>query len=349
MAFAVSVFSPAELSVVILWLAAITVPIGYAFRTDTSLAMGITVSVLLGSIVQVLWSLLASWGVVYYWVWSDFVLVPARTTGAPYFWHTLISAGFLHSQGDLTHVLGNVIILALVGVPLEQRLGRGRFAVVYIVGLLGGSMCWTAFNSGSTTMALGASGAAFGLLGGYLSGWPKDEIPFPILLIRPWPVVLIALLYFGMELIRALSTMQSGQSSGIAHMAHIGGFVAAYALLPLIARGGPVELGVVDGGPSGQDVVSSRLRRMKSSMVDLEDLTDPWTERGFAIPKHLREPFKNLLQAGDEPETRIAWMEHIADAGTCPVCDSDLGLVERNSGPRLQCSSTSDHFEWPPS
>ena len=349
MPFAVSVFSPAELSLLILWFIAITLPIGYAFRTDTSLAMGITVSVLLGSIVQVLWSFLQSLGVVEIWIWWDFVLIPGRTTATPDFWHTLISAGFLHSQGDLTHVLGNVIILALVGVPLEQRLGRGRFAIVYLVGLLGGSLCWTAINSGSITPALGASGAAFGLLGAYLSGWPKDEIPFPIFLIRPWPVVLIALLYFGMELVRALATMESGQSSGIAHMAHIGGFVAAYALLPLIARGGPVELGVVDGGPSGQDVVSARLRRMKASMMDLDGLTDPWTERGFSIPKHLREPFKNLLQAGDEPETRIAWMEHIADAGTCPICDSDLGLVERDSGPRIQCSSTSEHFEWPSS
>ncbi|HJM55450.1 MAG TPA: rhomboid family intramembrane serine protease [Poseidonia sp.] len=349
MAFAVTIFSPAELFVLVLWFAAVILPIVYSFKTDTSLAMGITVSVLLGSVIQVLWSLLASWGMVYYWVWADFVLVPARTTVAPDFWHTLISAGFLHSQGDLTHVLGNVIILALVGVPLEQRLGRGRFAIVYLVGLLGGSICWTAFNLGSYTMALGASGAAFGLLGAYLSGWPKDEIPFPLLLIRPWPVVFIALLYFGMELIRALSTMDSGQSSGIAHMAHIGGFVAAYALLPLIARGGPVELGVVDGGPSGQDAVSARLRRMKASMVSLDEITDPWSERGLAIPKHLREPFKNLLQAGDEPETRMAWMEHIADAGNCPICEANLGLVERNSGPRLQCSNSSEHFEWPSS
>ena len=48
----------------------------------------------------------------------------------------------------------------------------------------------------------------------------------------PWPVVFIALLYFGLELVRALATMESGVSSGIAHMAHIGGFIAAYACCP---------------------------------------------------------------------------------------------------------------------
>ncbi|DAC68743.1 MAG TPA: rhomboid family intramembrane serine protease, partial [Candidatus Poseidoniales archaeon] len=194
----------------------------------------------------------------------------------------LLTAGFLHAQGDMMHVLGNVIILALVGVPLEQRLGTRRYGMVYIIGLLGGSVGWVLFNATSITPALGASGAAFGLLGAYLAGWPKDEIPFPILLIRPWPVVFIALLYFGLELARALATMNSGVSSGIAHMAHIGGFVAAYALLPLVAKGGPVELGIVDGGPSQGAALDAKRQRLKAAMTSLENLEDPWTARGQA-------------------------------------------------------------------
>ncbi len=168
-----------------------------------------------------------------------------------------------------------------------------------------------------------------------------------MLLIRPWPVVLIALLYFGLELVRALATMESGVSSGIAHMAHIGGFVAAYALLPLVARGGPVELGVMDGGPSQGDAHAAQRRQRKARMVSLEGLDDPWTQRGLEVPKHLREPLKNLYQAGDEPDTRTAWMEHLADAGQCPECDAPLGLVERSTGPHLQCSQQTAHFEWP--
>ena len=63
MPFAMSLFSTAEWGVLLLWFAAILSPIIYALRTQTSLAMGITVSVLLGAVVQVLWSLLFSWGV----------------------------------------------------------------------------------------------------------------------------------------------------------------------------------------------------------------------------------------------------------------------------------------------
>ena len=347
MGYAMSQFALAEWAVLTLWFAAIVAPLVYAARTRTSLAMGITVSVLLGAVVQVMWTMLYNWNLVDIWVWYDFVLVPARTS-EPSFFHTLLTAGFLHAQGDMMHVLGNVIILALVGVPLEQRLGTRRYGMVYIIGLLGGSVGWVLFNATSITPALGASGAAVGLLGAYLAGWPKDEIPFPILLIRPWPVVFIALLYFGLELARALATMNSGVSSGIAHMAHIGGFVAAYALLPLVAKGGPVELGIVDGGPSQGAALDAKRQRLKAAMTSLENLEDPWTARGQPVPKHLREPLKNLLQASDEPETRAAWMEHLADAATCPECDAPLGLVERSSGPHLQCSAVSDHLEWPP-
>ena len=83
-------------------------------------------------------------------------------------------------------------------------------------------------------------------------------------------------------------------------------------------------------------------------MVDLSTLDDPWTAAGLEVPKYLREPLKNLIQASDEPETRAAWMDHLADAGTCPVCDAPLRIVERSTGPHLQCSATSGHLEWPP-
>ena len=59
--------------------------------------------------------------------------------------------------------------------------------------------------------------------------------------------------------------------------------------------------------------------QMKSSMVDLSAIKDPWTEIGLEVPKDC-EPLRKLNEAGDEAETRIAWMEHIAGVGVCPVC-----------------------------
>lgn len=341
-----SLFGASEWFLLGLWFLAILWPMVYAVRHKTSLALSITVGLLLGYMVQVLSQFALSNGWVGGWLWWDYVLIPNRA-GSPEWWHTFISAGFLHSQGSATHVLGNILIIALVGVPLEQRLGTRRFAAVYAIGLFGGSFAWFMFNLDSPIPSLGASGAAFGLFGAYLAGWPKDEIPFPLILIRKWPVFYLALFYFGMEIYRAYATLGLNKASDVAHMAHLGGFLAAYVLLPLVAKNGPYALGVEDGGPTSGGGVQSRLNQMKSSMVDMSQIQDPWTMRGLEIPRNVRDPLRSLLASADEPETRIAWMEHLSEAAECPVCTSRLGVVERKSGPQLQCAQQPEHFLWP--
>ena len=344
MGYAMSVFGIAEWFLLLLWFAVLIGPLIYAKINETSYALSLTVSVLFGYVIQVFWTLFAQWGLVEYWVWSDFVLIPSRAS-SPLWIHTLFSAGFLHA--DALHVLGNTVILALIGIPLEQRLGGKRYLQIYFIGLFGGSFAWYIFNSASNAPSLGASGAAFGLLGAYLAGWPKDEIPFPLILIRKWPVTLIALLYFALEIMRAYDAMALGKGTNVAHMAHLGGFVATYLALPLVAKGGPYALGVDDGGPSGQSLLSLRMKQMKSSMISITDLPDPWSAGGFELPKNAKETLQKLRASGDEAETRIAWMEHLANQSECPVCGEDIGMVERKDGPTIQCSKEPQHFHWP--
>ena len=346
MATVMSLFGTSEWLLFSLWVLAIIWPIVYAIRHRTSLALSITVGLLLAYLVQVLNQFAVVNGWVGGWLWWDFVLIPERINGLNWV-HTFFSAGFLHSQSDATHVLGNILVIALVGVPLEQRLGLRRFAVVYGIGLFGGSFAWYVLNSTSGIPSLGASGAAFGLFGAYLAGWPKDEIPFPLILIRKWPVFYLALFYFGMEVFRAYSTLGLHQPSDVAHMAHLGGFLAAYLLLPMVAKGGPYALGVEDGGPAASSGERSRLNQIKSSMVDMSSLVDPWTARNIEVPRSIRDPLRSLLASADEPETRLAWMEHLADVGVCPDCQAPLGVVERVSGPQLQCSVEPQHLNWP--
>ncbi len=339
-----SLFGTSEWFLLSVWFIVLVWPIFYALRHKTSLALSITVSLLLGYLIQYFSTFAFTRGWVGGWLWWDFVLIPNRALDVAWF-HTFFSAGFLH--GDALHVLGNILVIALVGVPLEQRLGLRRFAAVYAIGLFGGSFAWYAFNSASGTPSLGASGAAFGLFGAYLAGWPKDEIPFPLILIRKWPVLYIAMFYFGMEIYRAYATMGLNQASDVAHMAHLGGFLAAYILLPIIAKNGPYALGVEDGGPSSTGSERSRLNQIKSSMVDMSSLVDPWTSRGIDIPRNIRDPLRSLMASSDEPETRMAWMEHLADAAECPTCGASLGMVERKNGPQIQCSKEPAHFLWP--
>src|SRR3989440_7944188 len=52
-------------------------------------------------------------------------------------WWRLITAGFLHA--NVLHIGLNMLILWLVGSPLEEMLGRGRYLLLYFVSLLAGS------------------------------------------------------------------------------------------------------------------------------------------------------------------------------------------------------------------
>jgi membrane associated rhomboid family serine protease len=75
--------------------------------------------------------------------------------------YRLITSGFLHD--GLIHIGFNMLILWLLGQQLEPALGRLRFALLYFVGLLGGSFGVMLLSPNEFTV--GASGAVFGLFG----------------------------------------------------------------------------------------------------------------------------------------------------------------------------------------
>ena len=294
-----------------LWIVAILAPLAWAWYHKASIAMGMTLSLLFGYIVQLIWGWLLDYSELNE-LYIRVLMIPVLVEEG--YFHTLITSGFLHSWSDPLHVLGNIIIIALVGIPLEERLGRGRWLISYTIGLLGGSIAWTLANSGSYTPALGASGAAFGILGAYMCGWPDDEVYFPLILIRKWPVQFIALFYFGFEIFNAWRVYGLSEVSHVAHIAHFGGFILAYATLPILKKGieweGEIEL------------------------VELKE------DHPFEGVDGL---VKRLLAEGDEKETRQAWLEEIAERAKCPVCDGDLHLKKM----RIRCVAESSHVAWP--
>lgn len=79
-------------------------------------------------------------------------------------YYRLLTAAFLHA-GAL-HLALNMFALATLGPTLESALGRLRFAALYLLSALGGSV--TAFMlAPATTLSVGASGAIFGLFGAF--------------------------------------------------------------------------------------------------------------------------------------------------------------------------------------
>ena len=294
-----------------LWIVAIVGPLVWAWYHKASIAMGMTLSLLFGYIVQLIWGWVLDYSELNE-LYIRVLMIPVLVEEG--YFHTLITSGFLHSWSDPLHVLGNIIIIALVGIPLEERLGRGRWLISYTIGLLGGSIAWTLANSGSYTPALGASGAAFGILGAYMCGWPDDEVYFPLILIRKWPVQFIALFYFGFEIFNAWRVYGLSEVSHVAHIAHFGGFILAYATLPILKKGIEWE-----------------------GDVELTEITQ---ENPF---EGVDELVKRLHEEGDEKETRQAWLEEIAERTKCPVCEGDLYLKKM----RIRCVVESSHVAWP--
>jgi membrane associated rhomboid family serine protease len=80
-------------------------------------------------------------------------------------WYRLITAAFLHSTSPL-HVLFNMWALVVIGPQLEGLLGRLRFASVYLISALGGSVLAYLVARPTTTL-IGASTAVFGLFGAW--------------------------------------------------------------------------------------------------------------------------------------------------------------------------------------
>jgi membrane associated rhomboid family serine protease len=79
-------------------------------------------------------------------------------------WYRLITAAFLH-YGPL-HLGMNMLVLWIIGPPLEEFFGHGRYLLVYVVsGLAGsaGALVWS-----PSALTVGASGAIWGIMGAAL-------------------------------------------------------------------------------------------------------------------------------------------------------------------------------------
>lgn len=77
-------------------------------------------------------------------------------------YYRMVTSAFLH--GSLMHLAFNMFALYLIGSPLELWYGRLRYATIYGLSLLGGSVASFVFSD-PRSIAVGASGAIFGLMG----------------------------------------------------------------------------------------------------------------------------------------------------------------------------------------
>lgn len=152
-------------------------------------------------------------------------LVPAELPAAPW---TLLTYMFVHA--GFGHIFFNMFALFIFGPRLEARIGGGHFLALYLLsGIMGGLLSFTA----PLTPIVGASGAIFGVQLGFASFWPKDRIYiWGVLPIEArWLVIIMT----GIELFSGVT----GSRDGVAHFAHLGGFLGGFLYLRWLARRAP--------------------------------------------------------------------------------------------------------------
>jgi membrane associated rhomboid family serine protease len=146
---------------------------------------------------------------------------------------TLLSAMFLH--GSWLHLGGNMLYLWIFGDNIEDRMGKARYIIFYLLGGLVASAAQIIIDPNSVIPNVGASGAIAGVLGGYLILYPKARIlTLVIRFMTQVPAFVVLGFWFVLQLFQgvgSLGVMTDAQQGGVAFFAHIGGFVAGMILV----------------------------------------------------------------------------------------------------------------------
>jgi len=136
---------------------------------------------------------------------------------------------FLH--GGWGHLIANMWILFIFGDNVEDRMGKVRYFLFYVLcGLIATLAHFTLYRD-SQVPAIGASGAISGIMAAYMLMFPKSTIIsfipiFIIPLFLPIPaIIFIGIWFLGQLLSGTTSLMLSNNATGIAFWAHIGGFL----------------------------------------------------------------------------------------------------------------------------
>jgi membrane associated rhomboid family serine protease len=150
----------------------------------------------------------------------------------------LFSSMFLHA--GFAHLAGNMLFLWIYGDNVEHRFGAGPYLLAYLATGAAAALFQAVFSPDSEIPMVGASGAISGVLGFYFLWFPRNQVRL-LWLLPPFlmDVFLVpARLVLGLYLVadNLLPFLAGGSVGGVAHGAHIGGFVAGLAGAWLLGR-----------------------------------------------------------------------------------------------------------------
>jgi membrane associated rhomboid family serine protease len=170
---------------------------------------------------------------------GTWAFVPRRFLANPFNdFLTIFTSMFMHA--GWLHLGGNMLYLWIFGDNVEDRFGHIKFTIFYLLCGLAATAAQLAFSLGSNVPNLGASGAIAGVLGSYILMFPQERVK----VLQGQQVIQVpALIVIGMWIVLQFfsgigSITNAAQTGGVAYMAHIGGFLAGFALTFLFRGSG---------------------------------------------------------------------------------------------------------------
>jgi membrane associated rhomboid family serine protease len=140
---------------------------------------------------------------------------------------TLITSQFLHA--NVLHLLGNMVFLWICGDNVEDRLGHIRYLLFYLAGgaFAGLAHAWMVGPGAAAIPTIGASGSIACILGAYVVLFPGSRI---------------RCFWFVEQVL--LGVVTKGGPTGVAYMAHVGGFVFGVVIVGILSVTGLVRRGM---------------------------------------------------------------------------------------------------------
>jgi membrane associated rhomboid family serine protease len=266
----------------------------------------------------------------------------------------LVYSLFLHA--GLLHLAGNMLFLWIYGDNVEHRLGHVAYAVAYVACGVAATLFHTVFDLGSHLPLIGASGAISGVLGFYFLWFPRNQVrllfflfPFFLDVVTVRARLLLGFYLVLDNLLPFLLTHGSGLG-GVAHGAHIGGFLgglaAAWALDRREVRQAPREYAEEGTG----DVSSGDVSRLLASgrMADAARLyfrLDPGATRRILAPAESLALAKWLRDNGHDRAALTVYRRQLRDYPSGPgAAEAHLGAGMIQAEVLDQATAAYQHF-----
>ncbi len=173
--------------------------------------------------------------VVMFWLQSSYkgsfedplALWPLTPIDGHVYFHSwqIITYAFLHSTGNITHLLLNMLGLWMFGAEIERYVGPWRLLACYFASVVTAALTQLFIPQlfgAPPAPTIGASGGVFGLLLAYALLFPHRKV-VPLIPPIPMPAWVFATIYAAIELFLGVT----GTLSGVAHFAHLGGMIGS--------------------------------------------------------------------------------------------------------------------------